>query len=119
MTQKTYDRLLALGIMLANQGYPVILDAKYDRQALRQPVIAQAQAHQLPLQICHCNAPIEVLRDRLEQRTGDIADATADLLPQQSFEPFTAQEQDYVKAIDTTQDVETQLVDFGRVGGNG
>ncbi|HEY9699752.1 MAG TPA: AAA family ATPase [Trichocoleus sp.] len=119
MTQKTYDRLLALGIMLANQGYPVILDAKYDRQALRQPVIAQAQAHQLPLQICHCNAPLEVLRDRLQQRTGDIADATADLLPQQSFEPFTAQEQDYVKAIDTTQDVETQLVDFGRVGGNG
>ena len=112
MTQKTYGRLLELGTMLANQGYPVILDAKYDRQSLREAVVAEAQAHQMPLQIFHCDAPIEVLRDRLHQRTGDIADATADLLPKQFFEPFTDQEQNYVKTIDTTQDVETQLVDF-------
>lgn len=112
MTQKTYSRLLELGVMLANQGYPVILDAKYDRQSLREAVVAEAQAHQLPLQIFHCDAPVEVLRDRLNQRTGDIADATADLLPKQFFEPFTAQEQEYVKAIDTTQDVETQLKNF-------
>jgi hypothetical protein len=109
MTQKTYARLLELGILLANQGYCVILDAKYDRQPLRQNAIDQAKAHHLPLQIIHCIAPAEVLRDRLTRRTGDIADATADLLSQQTMEPFTQTEQTYVKAIDTTQDVAAQL----------
>lgn len=109
MTQKTYARLLELGTMLANQGYDVILDAKYDRQALRQDAIDQAKAHSLPLKIIYCHAPTEVLRDRLTHRTGDIADATAELLPQQAMEPFTESEQACVKAIDTTQDVALQF----------
>jgi predicted kinase len=111
MHQKTYGRLLELGIALAQQGYAVILDAKYDRQAWRQAVIEQATAHHLPLQIIHCDAPIAVLRKRLQHRTGDIADATADLLAQQHLEPFTADEQPYVKSIDTTLNLEQQLAD--------
>jgi uncharacterized protein len=111
MTQKTYGRLLELGIMLASAGFPVILDAKYDRVALRQDAIAQSQSHHLPLQILHCTAPEAVLRDRLLSRTGDITDATADLLASQlaAAEPFTEAEQAYVKTLDTTQDLETQL----------
>lgn len=109
MTQKTYGRLLELGTKLAKQGYTVILDAKYDRQALREAVITEATAHQIPLQIIHCDAPLEVLRDRLHNRTGDIADATADLLPQQYLEPFTAIEQPYVQTLDTTKDIADQI----------
>jgi hypothetical protein len=111
MTEKTYGRLLELGVKLANQGFPVILDAKYDRQALRQEAIAQSQTEQLPLQILHCTAPEEVLRDRLNKRSGDIADATADLLADQqaSFEPFTEAEQHHVTTLDTTQDWEAQF----------
>lgn len=109
MTQKTYDRLLELGLKLAQQGYRVILDAKYDRQAMRQNVVEQAAAHHIPLKIIHCDAPIEVLRDRLQQRTGDIADATADLLAQQSLDPFTPAEQVYLTTINTTQPIEQQL----------
>jgi uncharacterized protein len=101
MTQKTYDRLLDLGIALVNQSYTVILDAKYDRQALREAVIDRAAG--IPLQIIHCDAPLEVLGDRLRQRTGDIADATADLLPKQSLEAFSDKEKPFVKTIDTTQ----------------
>jgi uncharacterized protein len=107
--QKTYDRLLALGIKLANQGYPVVLDAKYDQQAWRSAVMDAAHTHSLPLQILHCNAPLEVLRDRLQQRTGDIADATVDLLAKQSLEPFSPAEQPYVQTIDTTQDITSQI----------
>lgn len=105
MTHKTYARLLSLGIMLATQGYPVILDAKYDRQQLRQAAIAAAESEQLPLQILHCTAPIELLQERLQNRRGDIADATADLLSAQqaAAEPFTQIEQSYVKTIDTSQ----------------
>jgi predicted kinase len=93
---------------------PVILDAKYDRESLRQTVIEQAASHQIPLQIIHCDAPVEVLKARLNQRQGDIADATADLLAKQLFEPFTATEQPYVTSIDTTQPVEPQLANLNQ-----
>lgn len=106
MNQKTYDRLLQLGIALASQGFPVILDAKYDREATRQEAIAQANGHQLPVQIIHCTAPEDVLRDRLLLRTGDVSDATADLMTQQkaTAESFTETEQSFVTTIDTTQE---------------
>jgi uncharacterized protein len=111
MTQKTYARLLELGIILANQGYAVILDAKYDRQQLRQDVITQAQKHHILLQILQCTAPLEVVQKRLDERTGDIADATADLLASQlqQFEEFTEAEKPYVKILDTTQPQQAQL----------
>ncbi|HLO84893.1 MAG TPA: AAA family ATPase [Nostocaceae cyanobacterium] len=111
MTQKTYNRLLELGIKLANEGWTVILDAKYDRQNFRQEAIAQATKHQLALQIIHCTAPIEVLQQRLVNRRGDIADATADLLTSQvqQAEPFTDKEQPYIKILDTTQSYQAQL----------
>lgn len=112
MNEKTYDRLLELGIILASQGFPVILDAKYDRQAFRQKAIARCQSHQLPIQIVHCTAPEEVLRDRLLSRTNDVSDATADLLTQQqaAAEPFTDAEKSLVTTLDTTQDWASQLL---------
>ncbi|ARV62917.1 adenylyl-sulfate kinase [Nostocales cyanobacterium HT-58-2] len=116
MTEKTYARLLKLGILLAKEGYVVILDAKYDRQQLRQEAIVQAQEHQLPLQIVSCAAPLEVLQQRLDNRTGDIADATASLLKSQlqQAEPFTEEEKQLVKILDTTQPIEAQLKDVIR-----
>ena len=113
MTQKTYDRLLQLGITLAAQGYTVILDAKYDRQALRQAAIAQAKTHHLPLQILHCTAPLPVLQERLQQRHDDISDATADLIPQQHMDDFSPDELPYVLVLDTTQALEAQLEKVG------
>ncbi len=115
MTQKTYDRLLQLGVMLARQGFTVILDAKYDRTTLRTNAIDLADFQQLPLQIIHCTAPFEVLRDRLAARKGDIADATADLLESQIAlaEAFSAAEQPYVQTVDTTKPIESQLENFG------
>lgn len=112
MSEKTYHRLLELGIMLAKAGFPVILDAKYDQQAFRAEAIALAQRHQLPLQILHCTAPETVLRDRLASRTDDISDATTDILRQQqaTAQPFTDTEQSLVISLDTTQDWASQLV---------
>jgi uncharacterized protein len=111
MTHKTYARLLKLGTILANQGFSVILDAKYDQQQVRQEVIDQAEKHQLPLKIIYCTAPTEVIQERLVNRTGDIADATVDLLASQmqQAEPFTDAEKSYVQLWDTTQTQEAQL----------
>jgi uncharacterized protein len=109
MSQKTYDRLLHLGIMLASQGYSVILDAKYDRQATRQAAITQAKEQSVPLQILYCEAPFDVLKTRLQQRQDDISDATIEVLANQQLEPFTEAEQPYVKILNTTHDLEAQL----------
>lgn len=115
MTQKTYQRLLELGVMLAKSGFPVILDAKYDRIHFRSEAIAAAKHHGFPITILHCNAPEAVLREWLSQRSGDISDATADLLASQiaATEAFTEAEQPLVQTIDTTQDVAAQLSSIG------
>jgi uncharacterized protein len=106
MTTNTYQGVLTLGSKLALQGFTVILDAKYDRQSLRAAVIDLAQDEGISLQMIHCTAPEEVLRDRLAHRTGDIADATVDLLASQqaAWEDFTPAERKYVTTVDTTQD---------------
>ncbi len=43
MTAKTYGRLLELGIILADQGWEVILDAKFDRHFFPTNAINLAQ----------------------------------------------------------------------------
>jgi uncharacterized protein len=108
MTAKTYDRLIELGSQLAQQGYTVILDAKFDRQTLRHQAISGAGA--LPVRVIHYQAPLDILTQRLDHRTGDVADATADLLvaQQAAWEDFLAAELPYVTTVDTTQD----LTDF-------
>ena len=109
MSQQTYTRLTELGGLLASLGYTVILDAKFDRVATRQLAIAQAQAHHVPLSIVHCDAPAEILAQRVRDRQGDIADATVAVLANQQLEPFTAEEKPYVKQVDTTQPLAAQL----------
>lgn len=105
MTRKTYEHLLQLGITLAKEGFTVILDAKYGRSSLRQPVILQANLHHIPIRIIQCTAPESILRDRVNQRVDDISDATADLIASQqaNWESFTTAEQAYVIEIDTSQ----------------
>ncbi|WP_310483814.1 AAA family ATPase [Chamaesiphon sp. VAR_48_metabat_403] len=107
MTARTYNRVLELAAKLVAGGSTVILDAKYDRWRLRAAVVHLATDRGIPLQIIHCTAPEAVLRDRLAHRTGDIADATADLLASQQadWQAFTPAERCYVTTIDTTQDI--------------
>ncbi|MEM9266375.1 MAG: AAA family ATPase [Cyanobacteria bacterium P01_F01_bin.13] len=111
MTQKTYAHLSDLGIRLAKLGYTVILDAKYDRIALRKTVLNQVKADHIPVSLLVCKAPFSVLYQRLQQRTGDIADATADLLTSQqaTAEALTPEEQLLATYLDTTENLEETL----------
>jgi uncharacterized protein len=112
MTQLTYERMLELGIFLAQQGWSVILDAKYDRHALRQAALETALAAQISIQIVQCTAPITVLRDRLQHRTGDVSDATVDILEGQisTAEPLTETEEAITIHLLTEQALEPQLL---------
>jgi len=110
MTQQTYQRLLELGLLLASQGWHIILDAKYDQQSLREAVIQQSNIYQIPVKILHCYAPPDLLRDRVAKRQGDISDATVDLITQQQAhaDPFTEREQPYLITLDTRQNWQNQ-----------
>ncbi|MEN9246064.1 MAG: AAA family ATPase [Thermostichales cyanobacterium SRBZ-1_bins_19] len=116
MTAKTYSQLLELGLALAQAGYAVILDGKYDRYSLRQQARQAAQEAGIPIQIIYCHAPEGVIHQRLQQRQGDVADAGVELmeLQQQAWEPFTAPEQPYVLSLDTSQAWEQVLDQFLR-----
>ncbi|MEO0852434.1 MAG: AAA family ATPase, partial [Cyanobacteria bacterium J06648_11] len=94
MTQKTYDRLIDLGVKLATRGEIVILDATFDRLAHRQTAFARARGANLPLHVISCEADIEVLKSRVQERKGDIADATVKYLADQNrlFESLTEAE---------------------------
>lgn len=108
MTEKTYARLQELGVMLAKQGFTVILDAKFDRVVQRKNVIDACKDAGVPFQILYCQAPMAVLEQRLQERTEDISDATVDLLQAQSdrMEGFTDDESLWVRSIDTTQNID-------------
>jgi aminoglycoside phosphotransferase family enzyme/predicted kinase len=104
MTAKTYTRLAELGALLAGKGFTVILDAKYDRISLRSQAINAAKNQNIPVEIIYCTAPLEVLEQRLRERSAannDIADATVELLAiqQAAFEDFTADELQLLKKL--------------------
>jgi hypothetical protein len=109
MSRQTYARLTDLGVRLAREGYTVILDAKFDREVTRQAAIAEAQNQEIPYTIVHCTAPQDVLKQRLQQRQGDIADADVAVLAQQHFEPFSPAATDQVITVDTTEPLSPQL----------
>jgi hypothetical protein len=85
--------------MIIAQGYSAILDAKFDRRSYREKAMNIAKRHRVPFEILYCHAPLEVLRERLKQRSRDISDATPELLQQQqdNFEPFSEEERLYLR----------------------
>lgn len=108
MTQKTYDRLIDLGVTLAKRGETVILDATFDRLSHRQNALSRAQDAEMPLHVLSCDADIDLLKSRLQARQGDIADATVKCLGDQQrlFEPLTDTEKQWAIAIDTQLELE-------------
>jgi aminoglycoside phosphotransferase family enzyme/predicted kinase len=105
MSRQTFDRLSELAKILLPLGYTVILDARYDRFAGREPLFNLARTLGVPFHLVHCQAPLNVLIERLERRTGDISDATPDILRAQiaKTEPFRVSEQPYLLELDTTR----------------
>lgn len=103
MNNKTYGRLLELAQILINVGFTVILDAKYDRIYLRQPIVEWTKKQQIPLEIIYCYAPFEIMCDRISHRQGDISDATPEILKkqQEQQELFTEEEKPFVTTINT------------------
>jgi uncharacterized protein len=74
-TRRTYDRLFALACIALQAGWPVILDAAFLKRDERSAARALAAAEGVPFAILACEAPEDVLQDRLRSRQGDASEA--------------------------------------------
>ncbi len=81
--EKTYNRLAELSELILKAGYPVLADAAFLRWKEREQFRELARRLSVPFGILHLEAPEEVLRQRLAERTGDASEATLEVLEHQ------------------------------------
>ncbi|MBL0427629.1 AAA family ATPase [Ramlibacter alkalitolerans] len=79
-TRATLARLFTLAGALLRAGWPVVLDAAFLRRAERDAARTLARTEGVPFAILDCEAPPEVLRERLRTRTGDASEADVGVL---------------------------------------
>ena len=80
LTIRTYDRLHDVARLALTAGWPVIVDAAFLREAERRRFAALARSLAVPFTILDCQAPMPVLRERIERRLATQRDASeADL----------------------------------------
>ncbi|WP_036772160.1 bifunctional aminoglycoside phosphotransferase/ATP-binding protein [Polaromonas glacialis] len=93
-TARTYAQLFRLARGALAAGWPVILDAAFLRRAERAQALALAGALGVPFSIIDCQAPPQVLRERLQARRGDASEATVEVIDHLSVsaEPLTTEE---------------------------
>ncbi|HYD77943.1 AAA family ATPase [Ramlibacter sp.] len=72
---RTYERLLTLARTVLAAGLPVVLDAAFLRRPERDRARALATELGVRFGILACEAPAEVLRQRLRDRRGDASEA--------------------------------------------
>lgn len=98
--EQTYARLQTLAAQALPAGFPVIVDAAFLQQAQRDLLRALA----VPTIILDCQAPPDVLAERVS-RQRPVTDAGPDVLAAQiqTHEPLTEAERAYTLAVDTTQ----------------
>ncbi|OGA22985.1 MAG: hypothetical protein A3I02_16525 [Betaproteobacteria bacterium RIFCSPLOWO2_02_FULL_67_26] len=109
-TAATYARLAQLAQTILTQGYSVVVDAAFLKQAEREPFRAFAERSRMPFTILAFEAPERVLRQRVAQRAargGDASEAGSVVLERQlaAREPAAAEETSFMLKIDTTRPV--------------
>jgi predicted kinase len=93
-TARTYQRLFDLARVALRAGFPAVLDAAFLRQEERRAASAVAAELAVPFGILDCDAPPQVLRQRLLARRGDASEANLQVLEKltAAAEPLDAHE---------------------------
>ncbi len=113
-TKKTYQRLMELGVFLAREGIPVIIEGEFDLRSYRDLLASNAKDQNIPLTFFHCHAPESLLRERLEHRADDAPNAIPDLIRTQKEreEPICSEEEFKLIRLDMSGDWQPGLADF-------
>lgn len=106
-TRSTYARLRELATTALAAGWPVVVDAAFLRRAEREAFRHLAEELHVPFTILHCQAPVEVLQQRVAARAARRDDASeADLAVLQAqqgwVEALTPAESAAAITVDTT-----------------
>ncbi len=106
--ERTYGRLLMLAETLLAAGYSPLVDATFLSGIQRASFLELARAKGLPCQMLACEAPTEVLRERVRRRAEEGADpseAGVEVLEAQlaNRESLTPDELALTIPVDTTQ----------------
>jgi predicted kinase len=124
-TERTYARLQDCATSALLGGESVIVDAAFLKRDERREMLSLAQRMAVPFAILHCEAPLDVLRERLESRSrsgSDASEAGVAILARQPgyWEDFDEEERAKVVAVNTTApDVATAALDGLRALGVG
>ena len=92
-TEAVYDELWRLADIVLSSGRPIVLDASFRTMAMRDDVRRLADRHGVPFLLIECDAPREIIQERLAAREGPGAqdsDARTGLLGEfeKHFEPI-------------------------------
>lgn len=109
ITDRTYERLLAIAAELLAAGYPVIVDATFAAREHRQRFRELADELGIPFHILDFQTPPALLRQRIIARQADMSDANLAVLEHQlaHWRPLDADEEPVRLVIDTTQTINT------------
>jgi len=100
ITRRTYERLAEQARAVVLSGHIAIVDATFLRRAQREVFRGLAEMLKVPFRIIDCDAPPQVLRERIMQRrdeAGNVSDADLAVLEGQlaSREPLSDAERRY------------------------
>ena len=83
-TEAVYGRLIKKAEVVLSTGYSVIADAVYSKSNERQEIEAVARRCNVPFTGLWLEAPLAILRTRVNSRRGDASDATSAVVDKQS-----------------------------------
>ena len=105
-TEQTYERLADCAQSVIRAGLPVIVDATFLQAEQRRRFHELADSLNVPYRILECQAPTEVLRERVASRAQagrDASEADIEVLERQlaTAEDLSADEQPHAIELDT------------------
>lgn len=104
--EQTYQRLATLAGQLLAAGMPVVVDAACLKERERSLFADVAEDLAVPFALLHCDAPEELRREWIRNRSGDASEATEELLDEQQtwYEPLTPEERSHTIHLQTDQE---------------
>ncbi len=120
-SERTYERLAQLAGQLLQDGWSVLVDATFLDRRERDRFRDLAEACRCPFAIMHCEADMDIQRQRVVHREGDASEANVEVLERQlqTEQPLAEDELEVTVAIDTTGEprLEALLAFLGGAGG--
>ncbi|MDH5218337.1 MAG: AAA family ATPase, partial [Gammaproteobacteria bacterium] len=104
-TQKTYNKLRELAASILDSGYPVILDATFQKIEQRMLFLSMAREKAVSFIILEFQADKDTLKQRIRARSGDASDADITVLEHQlnNWQTLEPEEQKYCIVINTEE----------------